>query len=269
VVECDLAKVEVAGSNPVSRSIPLLFRLPAVPRPSTQRAFGTIPSHFLGRRHGRRAFVYASEKRGESPRYHSDGESGLPPPATEAIDRHRFYGYFQMKRWQFKPQTKRAGMEQGQGRAFPGNIPGGTVSPPPSRAWRLRELNESPDDPAPAREPAGETDTEEERLILCRQCGWAITNPKARITVDGAHRHTFANPHGLLFEIGCFHSADGCVIVGPATDDFTWFKGFFWRIAVCRQCGIHLGWRFETKGLRHFTGLILDRLTEWSASGTD
>ena len=26
VVECDLAKVEVAGSNPVSRSIPLLAR---------------------------------------------------------------------------------------------------------------------------------------------------------------------------------------------------------------------------------------------------
>ena len=32
VVECDLAKVEVAGSNPVSRSIRLSFRLPSAKR---------------------------------------------------------------------------------------------------------------------------------------------------------------------------------------------------------------------------------------------
>ena len=32
VVECDLAKVEVAGSNPVSRSIRLLLRLPSAKR---------------------------------------------------------------------------------------------------------------------------------------------------------------------------------------------------------------------------------------------
>jgi hypothetical protein len=106
-------------------------------------------------------------------------------------------------------------------------------------------------EPAPVDSP--------EPVIVCRVCGFAICHPDDAITVAGAHRHTFANPHGIVFEIGCFGNAPGCARVGAATDDFTWFAGYRWRIALCAGCHEHLGWRFEGAG-DSFYGLILDRL---------
>ena len=102
---------------------------------------------------------------------------------------------------------------------------------------------------------------DKDEYILCRQCNHVITSQEERISVDGAHQHTFANPHGILFEIGCFRTAVGCGYTGHATDDFTWFKGFSWRIAVCGSCITHLGWFFVSSGNYNFNGLILDRLT--------
>ena len=49
---------------------------------------------------------------------------------------------------------------------------------------------------------AEERSPEEEEYILCRQCHQAITKPADRIVMQGSHRHTFANPHGIVFEIG-------------------------------------------------------------------
>ena len=98
-----------------------------------------------------------------------------------------------------------------------------------------------------------------EPVIVCRACGFTICHPDDAIAVAGNHRHTFANPHGIVFEIGCFRSAPGCTRVGAATDDFTWFAGYRWRIAICAGCHEHLGWRFEGDS-DSFHGLILDRL---------
>jgi hypothetical protein len=87
-----------------------------------------------------------------------------------------------------------------------------------------------------------------------------ITHPDERIRVQGAHEHTFANPHGLVFRIGCFRSAAGCGYTGLPTMEFTWFRGFTWRIALCANCLINVGWLFASTGGGRFHGLILDRL---------
>ena len=100
----------------------------------------------------------------------------------------------------------------------------------------------------------------EEEYILCRQCRSILTHPTEQIAVQGAHQHTFANPHGIVFEIGCFNTVRGCGYAGPASDEFTWFKGFSWRVAVCVMCLTHLGWFFESRDGSNFHGLILDRL---------
>lgn len=97
--------------------------------------------------------------------------------------------------------------------------------------------------------------------VLCGNCRFQITLLQERIEVAAAHRHTFANPNGYLFEIGCFRRASGCVTTGGKTIEFTWFKGYFWQIAICRNCLTHLGWRFQSAN-DLFYGLILDRLTE-------
>lgn len=105
-----------------------------------------------------------------------------------------------------------------------------------------------------------EEESVREAVIVCRECRNHITDPSRRVSVDGAHYHTFANPHGHIFEIGCFQSADGCRGIGPASKEFTWFKGYDWQIVVCSGCMAHLGWFFSAAGDFHFFGLILDRL---------
>ena len=96
--------------------------------------------------------------------------------------------------------------------------------------------------------------------ILCRQCRQVITTKAEQITVQGAHQHTFANPHGIIFQIGCFQSAKGCGYTGSLTEEWSWFKGFSWKIAVCNICLIQLGWLFLSSGGGSFNGLILNRL---------
>ena len=103
---------------------------------------------------------------------------------------------------------------------------------------------------------AEEQSPEEEKYILCRQCRQAITRPDDRISIQGSHRHTFANPHGIVFDIGCFENVKGCGYAGAASDEFTWFAGYSWRVCYCAMCLTHLGWVFSAKGGHMFHGLI-------------
>jgi hypothetical protein len=132
----------------------------------------------------------------------------------------------------------------------------------------IRLLRQPPERPQQQRSPepgtaaSEEKSPQEEPFILCRDCLHPITRPAERISVQGQHHHTFANPHGIVFEIGCFRSAQGCGVIGPASDEFTWFAGYHWQVSVCGACLAHLGWRFFSAGGNSFFGLILDRLIE-------
>ena len=102
---------------------------------------------------------------------------------------------------------------------------------------------------------------EDEENISCRKCRHSITRPAEAIQVNSQHQHTFANPHGQIFEIGCFQMAEGCGYIGQKTAEWSWFKGFSWKIAVCGKCLVQVGWIFiSSKGLDNFHGLILERL---------
>ena len=103
-----------------------------------------------------------------------------------------------------------------------------------------------------------------EKYVLCRQCTQLITTSNEKISVHGSHCHTFANPHGMVFDIGCFRSVIDCGYAGSPSDEFVWFKGFSWRIAVCGMCLTHLGWLFISGGGDNFHGLILNRIVETS-----
>jgi ribosomal protein L40E len=105
-----------------------------------------------------------------------------------------------------------------------------------------------------------EEDAERRKVLVCRECGIHIADDAWRISVDGAHLHTYANPHGLVYDIGCFESAVGCVGVGPASSEFAWFRGYSWQVVICAGCMAHLGWFFQSSGGHFFYGLILDRL---------
>lgn len=101
----------------------------------------------------------------------------------------------------------------------------------------------------------------EDRLILCGNCGNPVTTSGNITTVDGKHIHKFRNPAGLMFEIGCFSSADGCAVLEDSTTEATWFEGFSWSGSLCSNCFSHLGWFYES-GRNTFFGLIIDNIAE-------
>ncbi len=127
-------------------------------------------------------------------------------------------------------------------------------------AYPLVFLKEDPSEPDKRPDAAPEEDTQAARRVLCRECLHPITREQDRTEVHGAHQHTFANPSGIVFTIGCFQFADGCGAAGSPSEEFTWFRGFSWRVAVCTACLAHLGWLFSTSSGAAFWGLILDHL---------
>jgi hypothetical protein len=129
----------------------------------------------------------------------------------------------------------------------------------------LRVPADKPDpggESAAVEEEAAEPSPEETQYIICRQCRQTITRPVERISIQGSHQHTFANPHGVVFEIGCFKDVTGCGYAGAATDEFSWFAGYSWRICFCSMCLTHLGWIFSSNAGDIFHALILDRIIQ-------
>jgi len=99
-----------------------------------------------------------------------------------------------------------------------------------------------------------------ERYLLCKRCEHRITKPDYRIGFQGVNYHTFLNPSGKVFHIGCFSKAEGCMVLGEASSEWTWFQGFQWQVALCRECLTHLGWFYASESESAFFGLILDTL---------
>ena len=118
---------------------------------------------------------------------------------------------------------------------------------------------QAPSRPADAPHTTDEPRERERKVLRCRACEAVIASEDDRIEMSGAHAHTFVNPHGHVFEVGCFARAPGCAPVGPASAFFSWFPGYAWRTVVCAQCRTHLGWSFGESP--HFFGLILPRLS--------
>jgi len=97
--------------------------------------------------------------------------------------------------------------------------------------------------------------------ILCKICLHQVTSPTDKFAVNGVHQHTFSNPSGITYKIGCFSKANGCVNQGFPIQEHTWFKGYSWRFALCGNCYVHLGWFYQLEN-DSFYGLILDNLLQ-------
>ncbi|WP_285907089.1 cereblon family protein [Pseudodesulfovibrio pelocollis] len=98
-------------------------------------------------------------------------------------------------------------------------------------------------------------------VLVCRACRIVITARELAVAMGGAHRHVFFNPHGHVFEVGCFASARNILPTGPRTAEFSWFPGYAWQAVACAGCAAMLGWRFTGHG-HAFFGLILPALVE-------
>jgi hypothetical protein len=99
------------------------------------------------------------------------------------------------------------------------------------------------------------------RVLLCARCRRLIAKTSDRIEMSGAHEHTFDNPDGYRFRIGCFADATGLLRVGPSSLEYTWFAGYSWQSEICAGCREFLGWLYRS-GDHRFHGLVLDSLIE-------
>lgn len=103
-------------------------------------------------------------------------------------------------------------------------------------------------------------DEKEKRIIRCRLCAQALTDPTQRTEIDGSHNHAFFNPSGIAYEISCFRKAPGCLVHGEPSSEFTWFAGHSWQFVLCSACLTHLGWFFLGRE-NSFFGLINKKIT--------
>ena len=135
-----------------------------------------------------------------------------------------------------------------------------TVEIPVNRPYSVR---------AGRKRPSGAPEKKSRRLeavdiqgaLYCRVCGKAITTKEQAIKVNASFCHTFFNPAGIVFELGCYKKAPGCITVGVPSSEFSWFAGHRWSFALCSACETHLGWYFDSGGST-FWGLILNTLKE-------
>jgi len=101
--------------------------------------------------------------------------------------------------------------------------------------------------------------SKEDDIITCALCNNHITDSSLQIIVNDSFHHTFANPHGHVFEIGCFKDAKGCIASSISSSEFPWFISYSWKIGGCSNCSTHLGWIFSSESDQFF-GLILEKL---------
>jgi hypothetical protein len=128
-----------------------------------------------------------------------------------------------------------------------------------ARYWLVVKLT-SATQARPELSEDAETETEEEKWVRCAACGARLAPQRARLEVNGAYEHSFMNPSGLRFVVACYSSAPGCVPEGGPSSVWTWFPGRAWQIAVCKQCGVHVGWSFHADDAAPFHALVRDRV---------
>jgi hypothetical protein len=90
--------------------------------------------------------------------------------------------------------------------------------------------------------------------LFCAQCHATLTRQRFAIERRDAHQHTVFNPAGHVFTLLCFVHAPGAGMLGKPSTQFSWFPDYSWRIALCIECGTHIGWEFT--GADTFYGLI-------------
>ncbi|MDC0357174.1 cereblon family protein [Oligoflexia bacterium] len=120
------------------------------------------------------------------------------------------------------------------------------------------EKEEQSHDSEDAREE--NSDDEAGENLYCIACGRLVTSTAEKLAINGDLEHVFANPHGIVFHIGTFRHASGCIVEGPLSCEFSWFPGYSWAIANCAGCFYHLGWQFVDSAHSSFWGLITGRL---------
>lgn len=112
-----------------------------------------------------------------------------------------------------------------------------------------------------------------EMIVCCKNCLLELSQASNMFTVGGAEGTTgaYVNEYGIVHQTVTLLSVDETQLLytGQAETRESWFPGYSWTIANCRNCYSHLGWKFQ---LVHGTSSrrnLEDRPNEfWGLSGS-
>jgi len=119
---------------------------------------------------------------------------------------------------------------------------------------------------APGRDDdeALEGGVDEDLWLRCGGCDAPVASPRDAFSPDGGPTvRAWMNPSGVVWEVLTVRRAPGLAAAGRPTAAFSWFAGTAWRVAHCRACGRHLGWRYDALGAAapsRFWGIIRTHL---------
>ncbi|CAL8382287.1 unnamed protein product [Boreogadus saida] len=82
--------------------------------------------------------------------------------------------------------------------------------------------------------------------LCCKQCQDTEITTKNMIFSLSLYgpMAAYVNPHGYVHETLTVYNASNLNLVGWPSTMHSWFPGYAWTIAQCRNCGSHMGWKF-------------------------
>lgn len=90
----------------------------------------------------------------------------------------------------------------------------------------------------------------------CQRCSSQIASYSDIFAMaKGNLNANYCNPAGYIHETLTVHKTiheEALRIVDRPSSEFSWFPGYAWQIAVCKECSGHIGWKFTalTKHLK-------------------
>ncbi|KAG7305086.1 hypothetical protein JYU34_010546 [Plutella xylostella] len=81
--------------------------------------------------------------------------------------------------------------------------------------------------------------------MSCSSCGGGVAQRHDLVAMSSTGpRALYSNLGGFMHDIVTVSRAQGLRLQGRPTEECSWFPGYAWSIALCRQCSQHLGWKF-------------------------
>ncbi|KAA3677271.1 cereblon [Paragonimus westermani] len=111
---------------------------------------------------------------------------------------------------------------------------------------------------------------------VCVGCDANITSNRDIICLaqEGSFQ-TYVNPAGVLHDMVTVSQVaqDAIMLVGSASEEYSWFPGYSWTIANCANCSQHLGWLFNAVKSdllpRRFWGIRREAIVPGLINSTD
>uniref|UniRef100_A0A183ABL0 CULT domain-containing protein n=1 Tax=Echinostoma caproni TaxID=27848 RepID=A0A183ABL0_9TREM len=111
---------------------------------------------------------------------------------------------------------------------------------------------------------------------ICGVCNASITSNRYIICLaqEGSFQ-TYVNPSGVLHDIVTVSQVtqSSVILMGSASEEYSWFPGYAWTIANCAGCTDHLGWLFtavnEDLRPRRFWGIRREAIVPGLISSSD